>query len=108
MIYPGVCRSSSVTVNKDSYLTCAKINRSNYNELLQHFPKLQEELKNHVLTYQDPLRLWLEMSLSQINYFKDLDRDIKQEFIYNMKVQQFEKESFIFRTDEKCDAMYLV
>lgn len=33
MIYPGAARSASVAVQKDSYLTCAKISRANYEEL---------------------------------------------------------------------------
>ena len=48
----------SATVIAKYYLTCAKIDRTNYNELLQIYPNLNELVKSHILVYDDPLRIW--------------------------------------------------
>lgn len=54
----------SATVIAKYYLTCAKIDRSNYNELLQIYPNLNELVKNHILVYDDPLRIFMEISMN--------------------------------------------
>lgn len=73
-----------------NYCTCAKINRQNYNELLQIYPKLNELVREHIRQYDDPLKVFLEMSLNQISFFKELSRgtnsqDVRNEWIFNMK-----------------------
>ena len=59
----------SATVIAKYYLTCAKLDRANYNELLQIYPNLNELIKSHFLLYDDPLRIWMEISMNQIEFF---------------------------------------
>lgn len=75
----------SATVIATNYCTCAKITRPNYNELLQIYPNLNDLIRMHILEYDDPLKIFLEISLNQINYFKNLDKQIKNEWIFQMK-----------------------
>ena len=77
----------SATVQASYYLTCAKINRQNYNELLQIYPSLNARFKDQIAFYTDPVKMFLEMSLNQIDYFRPLKRHIKAEWIFNMKVR---------------------
>ena len=62
----------TATVVARNYLTCAKITRSNYNELLQIYPNLSEIAKSNILVYDDPLKTWQEICMNQIEFFKGL------------------------------------
>lgn len=75
----------SATVIANNYCTCAKINRPNYNELLQIYTNLNDLVKNNIMIYDDPLKIFLEMSLNQIDFFKGLPKHVKNEWIFNMK-----------------------
>ena len=48
------------------------------------YPNLNVYARNHIRIYDDPLKVFLEISLNRINYFKDLPQDIKNEWIFNM------------------------
>ena len=80
-------RSASVSVERSYYLTCAKISRSNYNELLQIYPVMNNLMKEYTKQYDDPIKLFLEMSMNQIDFFKGLSPEIKTEWIYNMQLR---------------------
>ena len=60
-------RSASVIAKY--YLTCAKLDRANYNELLQMYPNLNDLIKSHLILYDDPLKMWMEISMNQIEFF---------------------------------------
>ena len=47
-------------------------------------------IKKHILIYDDPLKVFLEISLNQIDFFKGLSKRIKNEWIFNMKMKQLE------------------
>jgi len=74
----------SANVISNNYCTCAKIDRTNYNELLQMYPELNDIAKKHIMKYDDPLKVFLEITLNQIEYFKDLSKYIKNEWIFHM------------------------
>ena len=61
MIY-GTKRSA--TVISHQYLTCAKVTRDNYEELLLSYPNLSELAKEFIIAYDDPLKVFIEMSLN--------------------------------------------
>ena len=66
------------------YCTCAKLHRNDYVELNQQYQELTEIIKKHIRIYDDPLKIFLEMSLNQIDFFKGLKQFIKNEWIFNM------------------------
>ena len=41
-------------------------------------------MKEHIRIYDDPLKIFLELSLNQIEIFKGLSQYIKNEWIFNM------------------------
>jgi len=86
----------------------AKINRQNYNELLQIYPLLNDIVRQHIRMYDDPLKVFLEISLNQINFFKDLSKDVKNEWIFNMKQKQLEKDSYLYKLDTYSSEMYVI
>lgn len=86
----------SATVIAKYYLTCAKLDRANYNELLQIYPNLNELIKSHFLLYDDPLRIWMEISMNQIPFFEHLSQHIKNEIIFSMKRRELELGSFLY------------
>ena len=58
--------------------------------------------------YDDPVKIFLEISLNQIDYFKDLPKFIKNEWIFNMKRVTFEKGSYLYRMDTNSSEMFVV
>ena len=58
--------------------------------------------------YDDPLKVFLEMSLNQIDFFKDLDKKIKNEWIFNMKMKQLEEGSLLYKIDTNSEEMYVL
>lgn len=77
----------SATVISHHYLTCAKVSRHNYEELLLEFPSLNELAKQAIIAYDDPLKVFMEMSLNQMDFFKDFPKIVKNEWIFKMKYQ---------------------
>tara|TARA_B110000285_G_scaffold177652_1_gene199605 strand:+ start:469 stop:600 length:132 start_codon:yes stop_codon:yes gene_type:complete len=39
--------------------------------------------------YDDPVKIFLEISLNQIDFFQDLPKQVKNEWIFNMKRKEF-------------------
>lgn len=53
-------------------------------------------MRKYMLTYDDPISVFLEISLNQIDYFKDLPKYIKKEWIYKMEKVTYEKDSYLY------------
>ena len=100
--------SRSATVISRNYCTCAQIDRANYNELLQIYPLFNEAIKFYINTYDDPLKIFFDMSLNQVDFFTNLPRQIKNEWIFTMKQRQLEKGSLLYRIDTFSDEMYVL
>ena len=95
LMYQGTVRSATVSVEKDSFLTAARISKNYFTEILQFNPSLNEELRNYILMYDDPLCLFLNMSLDQVDWFKDLPTNVKSEIIFNMEHRQLDKDDLV-------------
>lgn len=65
-------------------------------------------MKAHIKKYDDPLKLFLEMSLNQIDFFKTLSPEIKSEWIFNMQLKQLEKDAFLYNLDTNSDEMFVI
>ena len=101
------CRRSATVIAKN-YCTCAKIDRSGYSELLQIYPSLNEYAKEHIVLYNDPLKVFLEISLNRIDFFKDLSKPVKSEWIFNMELRQLEPNSYLYRMDTNSEEMFVI
>ena len=42
-------------------------------------------MRQHILLYKDPLKIFLEISLNQVDFFKELPKIVKNEIIFNMR-----------------------
>ena len=98
----------SVTVTSKNYLTCSSINRAQYNELLVLYPSLNDLLKEKIILYTDPLKVWKEMCLDLVDYFKNLPKIVKAEIIFNMSLRTYEKGSHLYRQGDLSNEMYLI
>ena len=58
--------------------------------------------------YHDPLKVFLEISLNQIDYFKTLSPQIKNEWIFNMQLKQFSPGQCLYKLDTQSEEMYVV
>jgi len=47
--------------------------------------------KNDIMNYKDQNRMFMDQTLSQIDYFNDLEEQTKQEWIYSMTLKIFEQ-----------------
>lgn len=107
MIY-NVRRSATVSVERSYYLTCATVSRQSYNELLQIYPIFNNYLKDYSKIYDDPIKIFLEMSLNQIDFFKNLSPAIKTEWIFNMKLRQLEQGAMVYKLNTLSEEMYVI
>ena len=80
----------TATVKSDNYGQLAKLNKKNLLELSKVYDGIQTMFKNEIMGYYDPNRMFLEATLSQIDYFNDLQEQSKQELIYNMNIHVVE------------------
>ena len=75
----------SATVTSQRYLQCARVTRTNYDDLLLLYPNLNDLSRESIQCYDDPLKVFVEMSLNQIEYFEKFPNHVKNEWIYNME-----------------------
>lgn len=101
------CNRSATVISKN-YCTCAEIGRTNYNELLQIYPTFNEIIKTYINTYDDPLKIFLEISLNQVDFFVGLNKQIKNEWIFIMKQRVYEKGSLLYKIDTESEEMYVL
>ena len=80
----------SANVISTNYCTCARLDRANYNELVKIYPVLNDYIKADIIKYDDPLKIFLELSLNRIDFFKGLSRQIKNEWIFLMKKRTYD------------------
>jgi CRP-like cAMP-binding protein len=98
----------SVSVYATHYITCASIDRPKFNELQTLYPTLNELLKQEVIKYKDPLKCFLEMRLNQVDFFKNLPKIVKNDFIFNMRQTTFDKGSYLYRIGDESAELYLI
>ena len=65
-----------------NYITCASMNRFKYNEVLNLFPSVNIEMRKKIVQYNDPLKVFLELRLNQVDFFRNLPKYIKCDFIF--------------------------
>ena len=44
-------------------------------------------MKKYQMMYDDPIKVFLQISMNQVDYFRDLPQHIKNEWIFNMKMK---------------------
>jgi CRP-like cAMP-binding protein len=98
----------TATVVSDNYCTIAMLSKKTLQELQVYFEKIFSHFKNHVVMYQDDLKIFLEMELDKIDWFKDLSIATKNEIIYSMEREEKSAGSSICASGTKADRMYLV
>lgn len=101
------CRRSA-TVTSIYYLQCAKITRDNYEELTVIYPHLNELHKQVIMSYDDPLKAFLDISLNKVDYYRKFPRPIQNEWIYQMKLRQYEKGKFLCQAEQESQEMYII
>ena len=50
----------------------------------------------------------MEISLNRVDFFKKLPKHIKNEWIFNMKPQQLERDSYFYRENTNSEEMYII
>ena len=57
-------------------------------------------MRQHILLYKDPLKIFLEITLNQVDFFKDLPKIVKNEIIFNMKHKTFDNGKYLYKKNE--------
>ena len=91
-----------------NYITCATIDRLKFNELLTLYPVLSDLLRKEVINYKDPLKCFMEMRLNQMEFFKNLPKIVKNDFIFNMEQKSFEKGQYFYRNNDESKEMIIM
>ena len=98
----------TVTVQASNYITCSSINRVKFTELQMLYPKLTNIMRQYIVQYRDPLKIFLIMKLDRMKFFKELPQHIKCDFIYNMESTNFDKGDYMYKNEEESMDMYLI
>jgi len=65
-------------------------------------------MKKYMLMYDDPIKVFLEISLNQMDYFKNLPQYVKNEWLFNMQKETYEKGSYLYKMDTNSSEMYVI
>lgn len=96
-------------VISQNYCTLATLSRSNFMDIKrQHFDQLENRFKDHILHYEDEVKLFIEYELNKIDYFKGLSLDTKQDWIFSMERISYSKDSYVCTRNELVDKMVLI
>lgn len=98
----------TATVISNNYCTLAKLSKENFQELQTYFDSLSSHFKRYIATYNDDVRFFMEKEMNKVEYFRSLSVITKQEILYSMERQYFEKGALICRKEEIATQMYLV
>lgn len=98
----------TVSVSSISYVTCSTINKKNFKEIITLYPEAHIHLMKQIMSYQDPLKIFMEIHLNKIKYFKDLPKHIKCDILFNMKCVSFEKGDYLYKIGDYPNTMYLI
>lgn len=98
----------TATVRSENYGTLALLKKSHFLELSKTFENFSSFIKKQIYKYSDELTLWLNIEMDKIPYFRYLSLDTKQELIYAMERQTYEKGSLICKKDEKAENLFLI
>lgn len=61
-----------------------------------------------MLMYDDPVSVFLEISLNQIEYWSILPKDVKKEWIFNMKKKTLERGSYLYEMETNSSEMFVI
>mmetsp|Transcript_112257 Transcript_112257/g.155000 ORF Transcript_112257/g.155000 Transcript_112257/m.155000 type:complete len:255 (+) Transcript_112257:1203-1967(+) len=90
----------TATVISNNYCTLAKLSKDNFMELQTYFDSLSSHFKRYIATYNDDVRFFMEKEMNKIEYFRQLSVLTKQEILYSMERQYFEKSALICKKEE--------
>jgi len=101
------CKQTA-TIISSNYITCASLSRVKFFELNTVYPILNTLLRKEIIKYADPLKCFMEMNLNKIAYFENLPKLVKNDFIFNMKHESFDKGEYIYKNEESSDKMFII
>lgn len=67
-----------------------------------------EMFKKQICLYDDEVKIFLEMACDKIGYFKSLSFMTKQEIIYSMEREFYEKDKLLCKKDDIADKMFII
>ena len=65
-------------------------------------------MRQYIVQYSDPLKIFLCMKLDRMKFFKDLPQHIKCDFIYSMQKVNYDEGDYMYRNEEESNDMYLI
>ena len=99
----------SATVESTNYITCASLSKEKYMDLLKIYPKIKNLFVKHIeKIYRDPVKLFLEMKLNRLSYFRKLPKHIKNEIIFNFKHKTYSSGDHIYKIGQACTDMHII
>lgn len=102
----GTRRTASVR-SKD-YCTVGALNEENFNELIRYFPEIRNRFKETVRKYHDHWKDYQIQMLGEIDYFKKLHYEAKEEMHYLLKQENFETGAKVFSRGTECTNIYII
>ena len=85
------------------------MSRSAFIEIKRNdFNEIENKFKDHIINYEDEVKLFIENEMNKIDYFQGLTMLTKQEIIFSMERKTFDKDSYVCQQGEKVVNMILI
>lgn len=100
----------TVSVISRSYNIMARINILRFRELIIEYPEYKDKLKKHIMRYKDPKIFFLRESILQVDYLRNISKEVLTDIIYNMKPKYYSPGEIILKADmrSRSESMMLV
>ena len=96
---------NSIKLYKCSHFSSSKAIYGCFLTRAKRYPLHEMFEKNN---YYDPLKIFLELSLNRIDFFKGLSKHIKNDWIFNMRSRTLEVNSLLYEIDTNSEEMYII
>ena len=98
----------TATVSSINYLTSATLNRDKYLQLLQTYPSIKKLFIKQIQKYRDPLKVFLELKLNRLSYFRKLPKHVKTEIVCNLKYKTYKENDLLYKIGQNCKTMHII
>lgn len=102
----GCERSAQVIATK--YCTLAKLNRTQYKEILIIMPTIEEVLKSNIMKYNDRQIKFIKGSIQMVPFLSNLGDNIIQSVIFSLTTKKYNKNEIFQKPGDAAQEIYFL
>ena len=94
-----------------NYSTLAELKIDSYNELVERYPYIIEEMEKHMgLNYRDKWKKFMKKSLRNIDYlnYETINDKIIEDITYTLELIDVKQGDHLFKAGTQCQNIYMI